>query len=335
MFGPRQVGELIIGKTLDTSTTVKDFVASAANESVAILSANGGAIVANAPFYFLQKTDGDASKNLNYEFSDVVYPAYIEKVSASPYEAEVLGEWKVDGFTTAGVVAASRTYVIEARIENQISPENFESIQGYYVTGELLGSDTATTVRDGLLKSLQHTFKHRGDSELEAVADGTGIVIREKYQDNVPGKKDGRKLSLIVSARVFNNASNGYNTDLELLDVTNTVKPKAGRGTGKWATNYEYFTKGYKYDPNREWAYPMNHDVPYYAKKSGKYAAIDIVYYLPRTETSVERQYRELTIIFDAGAEGTDVTAVNAALAKLRTVAPNVAIPADLEAGEE
>jgi hypothetical protein len=33
---------------------------------------------------------------------------------------------------------------------SDLSPENFDMISGYYVTGEILGSDTATTVRDGV-----------------------------------------------------------------------------------------------------------------------------------------------------------------------------------------
>lgn len=335
-FGPRQVGELIVGNALATETTVDTFIASASDKEIGIFSNDGTAVAKNKPFYFLQKTDGDASKNLNYEFSDVVVPAHIEKITAKAYAPEVMGEYKVDGFGTAGVIDAMRTYTIEIRVENQISPENFETIQGYYVTGEILGTDNAATVRDGLLKSLNSNLRHRGNSEFEAVADGTGIIVREKYQDNKPGKIDGRKLQFTVRAKVFNNVSNGYNSDLKLLTVTQTVEPSFGSGTGKWATNYEYFVKGYKYDPNREWAYPLDFDVPFYTSKNGKYQAIDIVYFSPRTETSVERQYKELTILFDGGADGEDVTAINAVLAKLRTIVSDyVEVPADLGEVEE
>lgn len=331
MFGPRQVGELIVGNALTTETTVDTFIASATDKEVGIFANDGTAPAKNKPFYFLQKTDGDASKNLNYEFSDVVVPSYIERISAKAYAPELMGEWKVDGFDTAGVIDAMRTYTIEIRVENQLSPENFETIQGYYVTGEVLGTDNASTVRDGLLKSLNNNLRHRGNSEFEAVADGTGIIVREKYQDNKPGKIDGRKLLFTVKGKVFNNVANGYNADLGLLTATETVKPSFGSGTGKWATNYEYFVKGYKYDPNREWAYPLDFDAPYYTSKSGKYNAIDIVYYSPRKETSVERQYKELTIIFDGGVDGDDYTAINAALGILRTIAEDhVEVPADL-----
>ena len=330
MFGPRQVGELIVGNALAAETTVDAFIADAADKEIGIFSKDGTAVAKNKPFYFLQKTDGDASKNLNYEFSDVVVPAYIERITAKAYAPEVMGEWKVDGFGTAGVIDAMRTYTIEIRVENQLSPENFETIQGYYVTGEVLGTDNAVAVRDGLLKSLNSNLKHRGNSEFEAVADGDGIIVREKYQDNVPGKKDGRKLMFTVRAKVFNNVANGYNSDLKLLTSTQTVAPSFGNGTGKWATNYEYFVKGYKYDPNRTWAYPLDFDTPYYTSKGGKYQAIDIVYYSPRTETSVERQYKELTILFDGGADGDDFDAVNAVLAELRTIAEDhVEVPAD------
>lgn len=334
MFGPRQVGELVVGNAYATETTVPTFISAASDKELKVLSADGTAVAANKPFYILQKTAGSAAKGLNYEFTDVVNPRYVEKVTLAAYEPEVLKAVKVDGFAVAGVVAAQRTYEVEIQLQSELSPENFERIQGYYVTGEVLGSDTATTVRDGVLLSLNKNLARRGNGEFTAVADGTGILITEKYQDNVPGKIAGKKLTFDVTGKVFNNVANGYNSNLGLLTSTVTVAAAPGNGTGKFATNFEWFVKGYKYDTDRGTGYPADFmdRIPFYTSKAGVYNTIQIVYFTPVKETSVERQYKVLTILVD---KVTDTLGNNAAtndiLADIRTaVASNATVPSDL-----
>ena len=331
MFGPNQVGELIVGNAVATETTVADFIATASDKEIKLLSKDGTAPTAGKPFYFLQKTAGNSAKNLNYEFSDKIDPQYVEKITVAPETAKSV---KVDGFTGVGVIAAKRTYEIQIRVENQLSPENFEHIVGYYVTGEVLGSDTATTVRDGLIDSINKNLERRGNSEFTVEADGTGILVTEKLQDNIPGKIPGRKLLFSVLGKVFNNVSDGTNSDLGLLTSTLVDAGTYGNGTGKFATNFEWFVKGYKYDANRLMGYPADFfdRTPFYTSKTGLYNVIQIVYFSPRKETSVERQYKVLTILLD---KVTDVVAnnasVNAVLADLRTaMIDDTLVPANL-----
>jgi len=334
MFGPRQVGELIVGNAYATETTVPTFIASATDKEIKVLSKDGTVVLANKPFFLMQKTEGDASKGLNYEFSDVIDPRKVEKVTLATYAAEVQKAVKIDGFAVAGTVAAQRTYEVEIRLESDLSPENFEVISGYYVTGEVLGSDTATTVRDGVLLSLNKNLARRGNGEFTAVADGTGILVTSKYQDNIPGKIPGKIKRFEVTGKVFNNVANGYNSNLNLLTSTTTVAGTPGNGTGKFATNFEWFVKGYKYDADRGTGYPADFmdRIPYYTSKAGLYNTIQIVYFSSRTETSVERQYKVLTILVD---KVTNVVANNAAtnsvLADLRTaIGTNATVPANL-----
>ena len=334
MYSPNQVGELIVGNAVATETTVPTFIATAADKKIKLLSKDGSAPTLGSPFFFLQKTAGDSSKGLNYEFSDRINPKYVDKITVKAYSPEVMRAVLVDGFNTAGVVAAKRTYEVEVRLENYISPENFEFVRGYYVTGEILGSDTATTVRDGLLLSLQKSIISRGNTEFVATTSGTGILITEKAQVNVPGKIDGRKLLFTVNPKVYDNLANGYNANLRLLTQVETVAPATGNGTGKFATNFEWFVKGYKYDPNRFMGYPADFGdrTPYYTSKTGVYNTIQIKYYEPRVETSVERQYKVLTILLD---KVTDIAANNAStnsvLADLRVAVGTYAVvPADL-----
>lgn len=334
MFAPNQVGELIVGNAVATETTVADFIATASDKEIKLLSKDGTAPTAGKPFYFLQKTAGDSAKNLNYEFSDKIDPRYVEKITVAAYAPETAKSVKIDGFTGVGVIAAQRTYEIDIRVENQLSPENFENIVGYYVTGEVLGSDTATTVRDGLIVSINKNLERRGNSEFTVVADGTGILVTEKIQDNIPGKIPGRKLLFTVTGKVFNNVSNGYNGNLGLLTSTLVDAGAYGNGTGKFATNFEWFVKGYKYDPNRLMGYPADFfdRTPFYTTKSGTYATIQIVYFSPRKETSVERQYKVLTILLEVDAENVATNAVvNSVLADLRTaMIDDTLVPANL-----
>lgn len=332
MFGPNQVGELIVGNAVATETTVATFVATASDKEIKVLSKTGGNVAAGVPFYLLQATGGDATKNLDYEFSDKIDPRYVEKVTVKEYAPEVAKSLKVDGFAVAGTVAAARTYEVEIRLEDEISPENFTTIQGYYVTGSVLGTDTATTIRDGVLLSLQRNLTYRGNSEFTVAANGTGISVTEKYQDNKPGKIDGRKLRFTVTGKVFDNVSTGYNSNLQLLTTTTLVVGSPGNGTGKFATNFEYFVKGYKYDPANAFNWETQFDIPFYTSKSGIYNVIQIKYFAPRNQTIVEKQYKVLTILVDKVTNvPANNAATNAVLADLRTAIGTYAtVPADL-----
>lgn len=332
MFGPRQVGEMMVGNAVATETTVATFIASATDKELKVLSKDGGNVAAGKPFFVLQKASAAQG---GFEFSDKVDPRYVEKVTLATYAAETLGAYKVDGFSTAGVLAAKRTYEVEIRMQDQLSPENFEVIQGYYVTGQVLGSDTVTTVRDGIIASLNKDLARRGNKEFTVTVSGTGILITEQSQANIPGKIDGRKIQFTVKGKVFENVpTNGQGGNLDLLTVTNTVVSKPGNGTGKWATNYEYFVKGYKYDADRMTAFPVDFGdrTPYYTNKSGIYNVINIIYYSPRTETSVERQYKVMTILIEKSADtASNNAATNSVLSDIRTAVGSFAtVPANL-----
>lgn len=327
MFGPNQVGELIVGNAVASQTTVATFVSSALDKQVKVLSKDGTIVTAGKPFHLLQSTSGNAAKGLNFEFSDKIDPRYIDKITLKAYEPEVLKVVKVDGFAVAGTVAVQRTYEIEIRLEDELSPENFTTIPGYYVTGEVIGSDTATTVRDGIIASINKNLARRGNSEFTVAANGTGISVTEKYQENQPGKIDGRKLGFSVVGRVFNNISNGYNSNLGLLTSVILTAGKTGNGTGKFATNYEYFVKGMKYDPANAFNFLTQFAVPFYASKTGVYNTIQIKYYGAINNVITERQYKVLTILIDKGVDTLANNAnTNSVLADIRTAVGSLAV---------
>ena len=334
MFGPNQVGELMIGNAYATETTAQTFIATADDKELKVLSATGAAVAANVPFKVYQKA---AAASQGFEFSDTVDPKYVERVTLATYAAEVQKSVTVSNFT--GNVVANTTYEVEIRLYNDggtLSPENFAVIQGFYVTGSNISGETATTIRDGLLSSLRKNLVKRGDSEFvtATIASPVGFSITGKAQTVVPGKKIGKMIEFDVVAKTYPNAFDltTITQNTGLLTVATTVAPNPGNGTGKFAVNYEWFVKGYKYDPARQVGYPVDFNTPYYASITGIYNTIQVVYYTPRKETSVERQYKVLTILVD---KGTDTLANNAAtnsvLGAIRTaVASNATVPADL-----
>lgn len=337
MYGPNQVGELIIGNSAATEATIQTFVATSADKALKVLSEDGTAVAVNVPFKLLQKTSGDAGKGLNYEFSDVINPKYVEKVTLKAYSAEVQKAVAIAGFT--GNVLANTTYVAEIRLYNDggsLSTENFAVISGYYTTSSNITAITPTIIRDGLLSSLRKNLIKRGDSEFVTTTDASpiGFTITGKYQKYVPGKIEGRQIQFDVLVKVFQNNQDVTQPiqNLGLLTAVSTIPSNPGSGTAKFAANFEWFIKGMKYEVYRDNSYPANFATPYYSSPSGLYNTINISYYSTRTSTSVERQYKSLTILIDKVTDTPALNAnTNAILTSIRTaVGTNAIVPANL-----
>ena len=278
MYGPNQVGELIIGNTSASQTTIKTFIASAADKAIKVLSENGTVVSDGVNFNVLQKTSGDSAKGLNYEFSDVVEPSKVEKVTVKAYAAEV----QEVNTVTVGTATAKTTYEVEVRLYNDggsLSPENFAIIQGFYVTGE--SAETTTAIKDGLLLSLQKNLIKRGNFELDVVSTGAStFTITGKAQKFVAGKIIGKQIEFDVLGKSFSNAYDLTQpvTNSGLVTAVLTTASSPGSGTGKFAVNFEWFVKGMKYEVYRQTGYPAEFGTPYYASATGVYNTIQIKY---------------------------------------------------------
>jgi hypothetical protein len=337
MYGPNQVGELIIGNTAASEATIQTFIATAADKSLKVLSDSGVAVAANVPFKLLQKTAGDAGKGLNYEFSDVIDPKYVDKVTLKAYAPEVQKTVAVVGFT--GNVLPNTTYAVSIRLYNEsgsLSTENFAIITGYYATGSSVAGITDVIIRDGVLNSLRKNLIRRGDFEFvtATTAGPVGFTIAGKVQNYNPGKINGRMIEFDVTPKTYQTYQDlaQPQQNLNLLTSSVTVVPSIGSGTAKQIANYEWFVKGNKYEVYRTTGYPVDFNTPYYTDRNGVYNVINVIYFNPRKETSVERQYKVLTIAVN---KGTDTLANNAAtntiLTSIRTaVGTNAVVPANL-----
>lgn len=331
VFSPNQVEELIIGNAVATETTVPTFIATASDKEIKVLSADGSAPALGKDFKLLQLTAGDSAKGLNYEFSDVIKASKVDKVILKTYAAEVQKAVTVSGFT--GNVVANTTYAVELRLYNDggtLSPENFATVTGYYVTGASVAAETAATIRDGVLKSLNANLTKRGAFEVVAVAAGADITITGKVQKVVPGKITGRQIEFEVTGKQFLNSSI-LKENLGLLIVTVNAKNYPGAGTGKYAVNLEWFTKGYKYEVYRQTGYPADFATPYYASIAGVYNVIHIKYFSDRQSPTIEKQNKVLTILVDKVVNNlANNAATNSVLTDLRTILGTANVPAAL-----
>lgn len=331
IFGPNQVEELIIGNAVAAETTLATFIASASDQEIKILSADGTAPAAGEDFRVYQKTAGNAAKGLNYEFSDVIKADKVKEVILKTYAAETQKSVTVGAFAP---LAANHTYAVEVRLFNDggsLSPENFATITGYYVSGA--SAPTAAQVQAGILASLNANLTKRGGGEVTAVDGGADeIDIAGVAQAVVPGKITGRLIEFDVTAKVFNNSAVNHE-NIATNSVTETVANYPGVGTGKYAINLEWFTKGYKYDAARlrGWPADFGDRVPSYASAAGVYNVIHIKYADDRNSPTIEEQEKVLTILID---KGTDTLANNAqtnlVLDDLQLILGAANVPADL-----
>lgn len=293
VYGPNQVEELIIAEAYATETDTATFISAASDKEIAVLGADGGANAALKDFKLLQKTAGNAAKGLNYEFSDVVEPAEVESMTIHAYDAEVVKEQVVSGF---GTIVASTVYEVFVRIYNDggtLSPENFRHISGSFVTAAT--PEATTVVIDGIAAALNASLALEGSGLLAVTKDATTITVTGIDQDVVAGKITGRPVEFAVEVRTSVIGTAGVNS--ALLSIATTTEASPGTGTGKYAVNLEWFTKGYKYEHYREVSYPANFDTPYYADSTAGYSVIHVKYKKQRKYTSVENQHKVLTIL--------------------------------------
>jgi len=320
VFGPKQVEELIVGNAVAAETTIATFLASASDQEIKVLSADGTAPALGDDFKVLQKTAS------GYEFSDVVKADKVKKVILKEYAAET----QKSVVLTVGSAVANTTYVVEVRLYNDggtLSPENFAVISGYWKTGATPGS--VTDIADGLVASINANLSLRGGKEL-TVSNVAGVItITGQYQNVVPGKIIGKQIEFDAVGKSFDETAvvlqNGG-----LITTTSTTAAYPGAGTGKYAVNLEWFTKGYKYEVYRQTGYPADFPYTQYTNEASNYNAIHIKYFDDRDDPSVEKQDKVLTIL----VVRTDLASnanTNAVLADLRTVLGSGAVPGDLD----
>jgi hypothetical protein len=331
IYGPNQVEEVIIGNAVASETTLATFIASASDQEIKILSADGTAPAAGEDFRVYQKTAGSAAKGLNYEFSDVVKADKVKQVILATYAAETLKSVTVPIFTQ---LLANHTYVLELRIFNDsgsLSPENFAIVSGYFVSGST--APTATAVQEGLIASVNANLTRRGGGEISVVDGGADeIDVVGLALSVVLGKDGGRLIDFDVTVKIFNNAALTQE-NLYTGTLTTNATNSPGVGTGKYAQNIEWFTKGYKYESYRQTGYPADFGerTPYYASAAGVYNVIHIKYFDDRNGPSVEQQEKVLTILIDKGTDTLGNNAnTNLVLDDLQLILGAANVPADL-----
>lgn len=338
VFGPNQRQELLIGDTTLTNTVFSLFQRSAPEGTIGIISADGGDLGSNnkGNFFIGQKTNGNATKGLDYEFSEVINPKYVTAITATRYSAEVNKKVLVTGFVS--VPKANATYQVRIRLYEDggsLSPENFRHITGSFVTTD----ETVTNkqIIDGIVDNLNKSLTLEGTG-LFTVVNVTDNSIEIKSNSLLavnPAKDIADPVKFDVEASV---KSNGINAETSLpaiyniLDVNTTALPHPGNGTGSQVKNLEWFCRGYAYEAYRQTGYPADFTQPdLYSTVNGTYDVINISHYRKNSVVGVEEQPRITTIAFSIDPAATDPHAqTNIFLGILRGTAIEGLVPDDL-----
>lgn len=326
IYSPKNVGKLIFGGPLAAETTSKDFRELSDVGEIQVVSADGTAATADKAFKVVSKT-GTGITGVN--ISDKIEVDKINKITASKFAPALNKSVEVGGFT--GTPLPNVTYRVSIRKYDHIqSPENFRHIHSFAVT-----TDATVTYAD-ILAELKANFdaallRENSASEFDVVVGADTLTITAKDQPYVQGKKQGDQIQFDIEVSVRDNCpsdlcSSGYNN---ILTVTTLQENDPGNGTGKAVANLEYFLVGYETtDYGREVGFPANFDINTQADVNAEYNSVQIAFYSQRDYTNVERQHKELTIVFpEAGGAVADV---NAFLAQLRVVLGAGNVPADL-----
>lgn len=329
IISPKNVGKLFIASAVASETTNSTFTATASTSEVAVIKADGAAATANLPFKVIYKQD---SVDIPVDASDTIDPKQIDYVKLGAYQAEVAKVITVSGFS--GNATNNATYRVSIKKFDGIqSPENFRHIHGFYVT-PTSGTTTHATVLTGLVANLNASLKRNGENKEIVVSEsGTTMLVTGQVQGFYLGKDAGDPVQFEVEVSVKDNspatlaeAGSSYN----ILSVATTTGIKPGVGTGKQVALAEYALKGYENtDYGREVSFPNNFNVTYLANKNANYNTVVIGFHKDREGVNVERQFKELTVVMPYTNLASNA-AINGFLAKLRIVAPNAVIPADL-----
>lgn len=329
IISPKNVGKLFIADAVASETTNSTFTASASNKEITVVKADGAAAAANLPFKVIYKQD---SLDIPVDVSDTIDPKQIDYVKLGAFVAEAPKIVTVSGFT--GNATNNATYRVSIKKFDGIqSPENFRHTHGFYVT-PVSGTTTHATVLAGLVANLNASLKRAGElKEVEASVSGTDLVVTGKVQSFFLGKDAGDPIQFEVEVSVKDNspatlaeAGSSYN----ILTVATTQAINPGVGTGKQVALAEYALKGYENtDYGREVSFPNNFNVTYVADKTANYNTVVIGFHKDREGVNVERQFKELTVCMPYTDLASNA-AINGFLAKLRVVAPDAVIPADL-----
>lgn len=328
IYSPKNVGKLIFGGALSAETTSKTFRASADVGEIQIISADGTAAAAGKDFKVFAK---DNSGTTGVNVSDKIEVDKVNKVVVKKYAAPVQKSVDVTGFT--GTPKANATYRVSIRKYDHIqSPENFRHIHGFAVTGTDPG--TYTAIMNEIKANLESALlRENSISDFNIVVGADKITITANPTEYVQGKIQGDQIQFDVEVSVKENSPATLNTDAyaNVLSVVVVQEANPGQGTYKGVANLEYFLNGYETaDYGREVGYPANFNFSPKAISSGIYNTVQLSFYSERETVNVERQPKELTIVFEESAGVTKVELVNAFLAVLRTVLGAGNVPADL-----
>ena len=312
-FSPRNVSQLIVGKTVATVNA----------------SAAAGAIAINSnPVSPAPAAGGIANKSINIygkSATGIVVSDTVEIASITSMKevAMVAGAAKkIVATYLAAADYAEVTYKAVITVHDNIGSMLNERFISAYVAcdanggfskadGSYVGTPTPTLIAAELAALLSSTVA-QGRDLFTATASGAALTIEGILPAQNVGVKDGLELPWEFEGGYVKNtdlAGNSY------APVPATYVETAGKVDGLvQMKNIEWFNGGYSKDVYRETGYPYSHpnDSTIVAAAVGATEKVLIIQYSKdRDATNVERQHKQLIVVGTTGAAAVKA-AVNA-----------------------
>jgi len=214
--------------------------------------------------------------NSQVRATDLIPVSRIKKVSSKAYVAQAL---RKDTITFDNLVAG-QTYTVRILLRQWGSGSQENQYIKYVGSYKAITGATQETLVDSLIASAAKNFSREPISMFTFTRSGSStsakLVVEEVAQPFVRGKQQGRALDYVIQYVKINDAAGFENTTWGVAE--STTKPKPGLGTGRIASDMEYFFLGERGDVYRNVGYPYTFDTVYLVDQTKQYDIIDIVY---------------------------------------------------------
>lgn len=238
--------------------------------------------------------------------SDYIDIKKIRYAKTVPYSPHMLRRDEIT-IPNAGDIVAGQDYIVRILFRGWGSGSAEDQYFKFLGAYRAKTGDTAEDVLGALVESGIKNFAREDQDLLDFKLEGTGanakMIVTEKPQEWVLGKKQGRPLNYTIQFVPIK--AEGYET-ATWAEVKHIYVGTLGVGTGTLAADMEYFFLGERGDTYRQVGYPYTWNTKYLVDVAGEYDAIEIAYYFSDEAHAVQASEKQLVILCKRDGENSD-----------------------------